>query len=81
LLTTAAVATLIADGHFAQLAVALESGRSHGMVSLNDALHRLLQSGVVDVREAYRKADDRAALFALLKRDGVDTSFVERLLA
>ncbi len=74
------MATLIGEGHFAQLAVALDSGRRHGMVSLNDALHHLLQSGAVDVREAYRKTDDRAALFALLKRDGVDTSFVERLL-
>jgi hypothetical protein len=29
--------------------------------------------------EAYRKALDRAALVAALKRDGVDTSFAERL--
>jgi twitching motility protein PilT len=79
LLATAAVSTLIGEGQFAQLAVALDSGRRQGMVSLNDALHQLLRSGAVDVREAYRKTDDRAALLALLKADGVDTSFVEQL--
>jgi hypothetical protein len=31
------------------------------------------------VREAYRRADDKPGLLALLKREGIDTSFVERL--
>ena len=79
LLTTSAVAGLIAEGKIAQLAVAMDSGRKHGMVPLNDALMAFVQSGTVDVREAYRKADDRAALLALLKRDGLDISFAERL--
>ena len=33
---------------------------------------------VVEAREAYRRAADRPAFVALLKRQGVDTSFVER---
>ena len=49
------------------------------MVPLNDALGGFAQSGAVDVREAYRKADDKAGLLALLRREGIDTSFVERL--
>jgi twitching motility protein PilT len=79
LLNTASVARLIAEGKLMQLPAALESGRKHGMVPLNDALVAFVQSGAVDAREAYRKAFDREAFLALLKREGIDTSFVERL--
>ena len=54
-------------------------GRRHGMVPLSDALVPLVQNGVVDAREAYRHVTDRTAFLALLKRQGIDTSFVERL--
>jgi hypothetical protein len=33
----------------------------------------------VDVREAFRKAPDRDRLMLGLKREGIDTSLVERL--
>jgi twitching motility protein PilT len=79
LLNTEAVASLIADGQVAQLPLAMDGGRKRGMVPLNDALVAFVQSGAVDVREAYRKAPDRATLLSLLKREGIDTSFVERL--
>jgi hypothetical protein len=48
------------------------------MSSLTESLRRFVQSGTVDVREAYRKADDRAAFLAAVKQDGIDTLFVER---
>ncbi len=79
LLNTAAVATLVAGGKLQQLPAAMESGRKHGMVPLNDALVVFVQSGTVDAREAYRQAFDRDAFLGLLKREGIDTSFVERL--
>jgi len=79
LLNTAAVATLVAAGKLQQLPAAMESGRKHGMVPLNDALVAFVQSGSVDAREAYRQAFDREAFLGLLKREGIDTSFVERL--
>jgi twitching motility protein PilT len=79
LLNTSSVATLIAEGKLMQLPAALESGRKHGMVPLNDALVAFVQSGAVDAREAYRKAFDREAFLALLRKEGIDTSFVERL--
>lgn len=79
LLNTEAVASLIADGQVGQLPLAMDGGRKRGMVPLNDALVAFVQSGAVDVREAYRKAPDRATLLSLLKREGIDTSFVERL--
>ena len=79
LLNTAPVATLVAGGKLQQLMAAMESGRKHGMVPLNDALVAFVQSGTVDAREAYRQAFDREAFLGLLKREGIDTSFVERL--
>ena len=79
LLATAAVTRAITDGASGQLQAALEGGRKHGMVPLFDALAGLVQSGVVDVREAFRKSPDRGRLLAGLKREGFDTSLVERL--
>jgi twitching motility protein PilT len=78
LLSTDTVSSLIAEGQLSQLPVAIDSGRKVGMMSLNEALLGYVRNRVVDVREAYRKADDRAGLLALLKRDGADTSVVDR---
>jgi twitching motility protein PilT len=79
LLNTPLVSSLLAEGRTEQLPVAIEGGRKSGMVPLNDALVGFVQSGAVEVREAYRRAADRAGLLDLLKRQGIDTSFVERL--
>lgn len=78
LLNTPAVAGLLADGDTSQLPVAIESGRRHGMVPLNDAIAGFARSGAVDVREAYRCSADRPGLLMLLHSHGVDTSTVER---
>ena len=79
LLGTPGVSGLIAEGKIAQLTLALDNGRRHGMVPLTDALVAFVQSGVVDVKEAWRRASDRASLLKQLKREGIDTSFTERL--
>jgi twitching motility protein PilT len=79
LLNTPAMASLIADGKLSQLPSAVESGRKQGMVPLNDALGAFVQSGIVDAKDAYRQAFDRQAFLAVLRRDGVDTSFADRL--
>lgn len=79
LLNTPAVASLLAEGKTSQLPLAIEGGRKHGMVPLNDALGGFVQSGAVEVREAYRCSSDRSGLLALLQRQGVDVSSLERL--
>jgi twitching motility protein PilT len=73
------VAALVAEGKIGQLPLAIDSGRKHGMVPMNDALLGFVQGGAVEAREAYRKAYDRVAFLELMKREGIDTSFVERL--
>ena len=57
----------------------MESGRRHGMMPLNDALTAFVREGIVHVTEAYRKAFDKESLLAALRREGVDTSFAEKL--
>jgi twitching motility protein PilT len=79
LLNTPAVASVIAEGKTSQLPMAIEGGRRHGMMLLADTLVSLVRNGAVDAREAYRYVGDRSGFVALLKRQGVDTSFLERL--
>lgn len=78
LLSTPTVRSVLAEGKTSQLPMAIEGGRVHGMRPLNDALVAFVRSGTVDVREAYRRAADRAGLLELFKRQGVDTDAIER---
>jgi twitching motility protein PilT len=79
LLNNPTVAGIIAEGRTSQIPLAIDGGRRQGMQPLNDALAGLVQSGSVDVREAYRRAADRAGFLALLKRLGMDTALIERV--
>jgi twitching motility protein PilT len=79
LLATAPVVRLIGEGQLGQLGHALESGRRHGMLPFTDTLTSYVRAGIVDVREAFRKAPQRDQFLGLLKREGVDTAAVERL--
>src|SRR5262249_10098226 len=79
LLNTSAVASAIAEGKTSQLPAAIEGGRKYGMGPLNDALVAYVQAGSIDARETHRRAAGAAGFLALLKRQGIDTSFVERL--
>jgi twitching motility protein PilT len=78
LLNTPAVASVIAEGKTSQLPLVIEGGRKHGMVPLNDALAGFVQSGAVDLREAFHRSIDRAGFLAILQRQGIDVSSVER---
>jgi twitching motility protein PilT len=78
LLNTPAVRGVLAEGKTSQLPLAIEGGRAHGLTPMNDALVGFVQNGTVDVREAYRHAADRAGFLALLKRQGLDTSALEK---
>jgi Tfp pilus assembly pilus retraction ATPase PilT len=78
LLTTPA-RSLLTEGKTSQLPLAIEGARAAGSTPLNDALVGFVQSGAVDEREAYRHAADRPGFLALLKRQGLDTSALEKL--
>jgi twitching motility protein PilT len=78
LLNTPAVAGVISEGKTSQLPLVIEGGRKHGMVPLNDALAGFVQSGAVELREAFQRSQDRMGFLAILQRQGIDTSSLER---
>jgi twitching motility protein PilT len=78
LLNTPSVRNVLAEGKTSQLGLTMEVGRLMGMAPLNDSLIAYVQSGVVDMRDAYHRTHDRAGFLASLKRHGVDTSALER---
>jgi twitching motility protein PilT len=76
LLSTPAVANLIREGKTFQIPSVMQTGRRLGMFTLNDSLLDLVTRGVVEPREAYLRATDRAGLAAMFKGKSIDTSFL-----
>jgi twitching motility protein PilT len=76
LVNTPEVARLLAEGRTSELSQAIEAGADHGMISLNEALARYVQSGDVDVQEAYRRSVNRAGFLNLLRGLGIDVSAI-----
>jgi twitching motility protein PilT len=61
LLRTSGLSGAIREGNTAMINSVIASGRSLGMQTLDGALTALLKDGVIDGREAYLKAADKAA--------------------
>jgi twitching motility protein PilT len=70
LIVTPAISNLIREGKTFQIPSAMQTGKQHGMVMLNDALLDLVQKGLVAPRDAYFKAVDKVNFEALLARSG-----------
>ena len=77
LLSIPAVANLIREGKTFQVPSIMQTSKRIGMTTLNDALLDLVDRQLVEPREAYTKAADKAALAAALKARGHDASFVD----
>jgi twitching motility protein PilT len=71
LLSNNAVANLIRDGKTFQLASVLQTSKAQGMRLLNDSLLELVKNGVVEPREAYRKAVDKGGLLTAFKSNNI----------
>jgi twitching motility protein PilT len=78
LLSSPPVVQLIVDGSYAQVPVAIESGRRLGMRTLIDSLATLVRDGVIEADEAMDAAPDRRVLLAALRQEGIDVSGLER---
>ena len=59
LVNTPAVANLIRQGKLDQLENTMQSGRQHGMQTMDSALKDMLQRGVIEGRSAYEAAIDK----------------------
>ena len=76
LLTLPAISNLIREGKTFQIPSIMQTNRKAGMVTLNDALIELVDNGLVEPKEAYMKAVEKAGFAAALKAKRHDTSFL-----
>jgi twitching motility protein PilT len=76
LLTIPAISNLIREGKTFQIPSIMQTNRKTGMVMLNDALLELVEQKVVEPREAYLKAAEKASFASALKAKRIDTSFL-----
>jgi twitching motility protein PilT len=74
LLGTPAVAALVREGKTFQLTSVMQTGKSHGMVTMNDSLVTLVQKKLVDPKQAYLKAVDKTGLLGMFKTAGIPFS-------
>ena len=70
LIVTPAISNLIREGKTFQIQSAMQTGKNHGMVMLNDALFDLVQKKLVEPRDAYIKAVDKTNFESMLSRAG-----------
>jgi twitching motility protein PilT len=77
MLSTPSVSNLIREGKTFQLPSVLQTSRRLGMVTMNDALIDLVDTGMVEPEEAYLKATDKVGIINLLKQRGKDVSFAD----
>lgn len=70
LIVTPAISNLIREGKTFQIPSAMQTGKAHGMVMLNDALFAHVKSGAVQPIDAYVKSVDKAGFEMMLTRDG-----------
>ena len=70
LIVTPAISNLIREGKTFQIPSAMQTGKLHGMVMLNDALFQLVEKGLVEPMHAYVKAVDKPGFEMQLKRGG-----------
>jgi twitching motility protein PilT len=71
LIITPAISNLIREGKTFQIPSAMQTGKNHGMIMLNDALFDLVKKGLVEPRDAYVKAVDKTGFETMLTRGGI----------
>ena len=76
LLSIPAVSNLIREGKTFQIPSIMQTNRKAGMVTLNDALMELVDNRLVEPKEAYMKAVEKAGFAAALKAKRHDVSFL-----
>jgi twitching motility protein PilT len=72
LIATPAVRNLIRENKIFQINTVIETGRKYGMQSLDDAIMKLLQKGMIDPEQAYNKAFTKAKFREFLKEPPQD---------
>src|SRR5690349_7164364 len=76
LLSIPAISNLIREGKTFQIPSIMQTNRKSGMITLNDALIELVDQGLVEAKEAYMKAVEKAGFAQALKAKRHDVTFL-----
>jgi twitching motility protein PilT len=76
LIVTSAVSNLIREAKTFQIQSMMQVGKNIGMVTLNDALMEFVDQGLVEPKEAYMKAVEKAGFAQALKAKRHDVAFL-----
>jgi len=75
LLGSSALASLIRDGKTFQIPSVMQTSKGQGMVTMNDALFKLVKAGTVEPKEAWMKAVDKTGILGMFKSNGIRVDF------
>ena len=70
LLYTDALPNTIREGQIANIKTIIEANRGRGMISMDNNLLRLLDEGIISVKEAYMKASDKKLFLDRMAEEG-----------
>jgi twitching motility protein PilT len=77
LLINSATSNLIREGKTYQIPSVMQTQKSMGNRTLNDSLYELVKKRVVDPKEAYIKAVDKAGLLAMFEKANIEFELEE----
>ena len=77
LLVTPAISNLIREGKTFQIPSIMQTSKRIGMITMNDTLLDLVEKKLVEPKEAYMRAVDKASFVNSLKAKGFDVGFVD----
>jgi twitching motility protein PilT len=76
LIVIPAISNLIREGKVFQIPSIMQTGKRYGMCQMNESLLELVRRKLVEPQEAYARAVDKSGLVAMLRRAGVETSWL-----
>jgi twitching motility protein PilT len=65
---TSGLPNIIREGNTPQLVNLIQSGKAHGMQTMDDALDSLVSQGLVHPKDAYQRAADKSRFEALMEQ-------------
>jgi twitching motility protein PilT len=69
------VSNLIREAKIFQIPSIIQTGKKYGMCLMNESFTDLAKRKVVEPQEAYAKAQDKAGLLGMFKKNGIDVSW------
>ena len=79
LIVTHSIGNLIREGKTFQIPSLMQTGKGQGMITLNDALIKLVNDKLVEPKEAYIKAVEKQVFANQLRKNGHNVGFLKEM--